>query len=474
MKIFFVWCIPLLFAVPPAFAGPVRIQAQVRNATEENLQCTVVSNNLTSNPLGIVIPMKDGHFSYQFDVKEATFLNFSDGTNYFGGFVEPGDSILIAYDRLDFANSISYTGKGSEKFKIVHSIMDFKRIARTVATAAKAHRYPVDDMFPAIDSLKNDVRHRIDLTADSMSADCYKRLLGALAATAQQAKQSGLVAVFGESYNNIMANHREKLSDASIVQMKKLLDYEEALYDSRFYVDAVKSLASIHIEENLRPVTDNFEERKYQLLIEMLPQKLHTPVLFMALKSDIKTAPAEVNEPVVLNAVQLLTDSRLKQNILNLLTARSVLKAGEKAPEFSLQNLAGEKIDLATFHGKTIYLDFWFAGCGPCHALFKSIEPVKKHFDKDDRVVFLTVSIDNEMTWKRAIHKFDVKGYHAFTENKLREHPMIKSYNVTVYPSTYIIDPTGRLHTVQAANNPDMLRRQIEESIASTSVRHSR
>jgi len=84
------------------------------------------------------------------------------------------------------------------------------------------------------------------------------------------------------------------------------------------------------------------------------------------------------------------------------------------------------------------------------------------------------VSVDNEMTWKRAISKFGVKGYHAFTENKLREHTIIQSYHVTVYPTTYIIDPAGRIHAIQAANNPDVLKKQIEEAIAATSARHNR
>ena len=474
MKILFVWSLTVLFSVHLASAGRVQLRGHARNAAEENLQCTIVSNNLANNPVGVVIPMKGGDFSYQFDITESTLLSFSDGTNYFGGFVDPGDSIVIAYDRLDFANSISYTGKGREKFEIVHSTMDFKRVARTIAAAAKGRRYPVDDMFAAIDSLKDAVRQRIDLAAGSMSAESHKRLLGALAATERHAKQSGLVAVFGDSYSNIMANHREKLSDASIAQMKKLLVYDEALYDSRLYVDAVKSLASMYLEDNIRPITDNFDERKYQLLVEMLPQKLRTPVLFMTLKWDITTAPGELNERMVLSAAGLLTDSQLKQHILDLLAARNLLRAGDKAPEFSVQNLSGEKIDLASFHGKTVYLDFWFAGCGPCHALFKSIAPVKKHFEHDERVVFLTVSVDNEMTWKRAISKFGVKGYHVFTENKLREHPIIQSYNVTVYPTTYIIDPAGGIHTVQAANNPDVLKKQIEEAITSTSLRRSR
>ncbi|MGX5854135.1 TlpA family protein disulfide reductase [Dyadobacter jiangsuensis] len=474
MKICFVWCLAVLFSVHLASAGRVELRGHARNAAEENLQCTVVSNNLASNPVRVVIPMKGGDFSYQFDITESTFLSFSDGTNYFGGFVEPGDSIVVNYDRLDFANSISFTGKGREKFAIVHSMMDFKRMARTIAAAAKGRRYPVDDMFAAIDSLREDIHQRIDLAAKSMSAESYNRLLGALAATERQAKQSALVAVFGDSYSNIMANHREKLSDASIVQMKKLLEYDEAFYDSRFYVDAVKSLASMHLEDNIRPITNNFEERKYQLLVEMLPQKLRTPVLFMTLKWDITTAPGELNARVVQRAAELLPDSQLKRHILDLLTARSMLRAGDKAPEFSVQNLSGEKIDLASFRGKTVYLDFWFASCGPCHALFKSITPVKKHFEHDERVVFLTVSVDNEMTWKRSISKFGVKGYHAFTENKLREHPIIQSYNVTVYPTTYIIDPAGRIHAIQAANNPDVLRKQIEEAIAATSSGHNR
>ncbi|SDE45975.1 Peroxiredoxin [Dyadobacter soli] len=453
----------MLLAVRFACAGVVHIQGTVSNAGDDNLQCTIVPNALHAERVGVVIPLKEGRFDRRLEISGAAFLSFSDGTNHFGGLVEPGDSITIRYDRSDFANSISYSGTGKDKFEITYSIGQIKILSRTALAAAKKQRFPVDYMFAAIDSLRDAVGARIARSASSMRGESRMQLLGYLSATELITKHNGLAGIFGDSFNNILSNHKDQLSEASVTRMHELLRFDDAFYNSRLYVDALTTIASIYLEENIQPQTSDFPARKYQLLADLLPEKLRSPVIYQTLKSDVSNSTG--NEKAVLNAIDQLTDDSLKQIITDLLAGTKLLRAGDMAPAFSMENLAGEKVNLESFRGKTVYLDFWFASCGPCHLLFKSIEPVKKRFENDDRVVFLTVSVDNQQTWKKAITKFGVKGYHVFTENKLREHPIIKSYNVTGYPTTYIIDPAGRFHSIRPSQNPDMLAAQIEESL---------
>jgi peroxiredoxin len=465
MKTFYVFQFTMLFFICTASGKAVRVLGSVSNLSNVSIECSMIPNKLDAKPMGIVIPVNGGHFNHQFEVSEPTFLSFNDGTNYFGGLVEPGDSIFVQYDHSAFSSSIAFSGVGREKFEIAQAINQVKSLLKKHLAPAKKDKFPVDFMFSVIDSADLAIRKLIVSNKELMSLGSQTELLGYLSATALQTKLNSLVAIFGDSYGNILTMHRDKLSQNSIEQMQKLLQFNEAYYKSKFYVKAVESAASIYLEENVAPETRDFVSEKYQKLLEMLPEKLRSPVVFFALSSDISNNSGDTKDSVFLKGADLLIDKQLKQSILQMISKVRSLRVGEKAPEFSIKNLSGENVNLTTFQGKTVYIDFWFAACGPCHLLFKSIEPVKKEFENDDRVVFLTVSIDNESTWKKAISKYGLRGYHVFTDNKLREHPIVNAYNINAYPTTFIINPKGRFHSINPSNNPEILRKQIKESL---------
>lgn len=445
-----------------ALGGEAHVRGLITNSTTGNVDCRIVSNNFQAKPIGIVIPIREGRFDYRFDISTTVFLSLSDGVNNYGGFIQPGDNILIRYNRLDFSNSVSYSGSGKEKFEIFKLINEIRNVPSKYWEVAKASRFPVDYVFSAIDSLKASIDNHI--TGASLTRESQDQLRGALAASELEAKHKSLVAVFRDSYSNIIVKHSERLSKASISQMQELYRFDGVHWKSKLYIDVVRDIASIYVEENVQSETNDFSKRRYQILADILPDKLRSPVIFLTLRSDISTN--QFDERTIEDGINQLTDNELKTAIRALIAEKQKLRNGQKAPDFLVENLFGEKVSLASFRGKTIYLDFWFASCGPCHLLFKSIHPVKEKYQSDDRVVFLTISVDNQDVWKKAITKFGVDGYHVFTEDKLREHPIIKHYNITAYPTTFIIRPDGFFHSVEPSKNPEILMKQIEESIS--------
>ncbi len=66
---------------------------------------------------------------------------------------------------------------------------------------------------------------------------------------------------------------------------------------------------------------------------------------------------------------------------------------GQRAPDFVLPDLAGNKVSLASFVGCPVLLDFWASWCRSCHASAPKIEAIRqKHASWGLKVV--AVSLD--------------------------------------------------------------------------------
>jgi thiol-disulfide isomerase/thioredoxin len=71
------------------------------------------------------------------------------------------------------------------------------------------------------------------------------------------------------------------------------------------------------------------------------------------------------------------------------------IKGDKKAPDFSLSDLNGNKVEMKQLKGKTILLNFWATWCGPCKEEMPSLEALHQRFDERN-FVLLTISVDYE------------------------------------------------------------------------------
>jgi thiol-disulfide isomerase/thioredoxin len=54
----------------------------------------------------------------------------------------------------------------------------------------------------------------------------------------------------------------------------------------------------------------------------------------------------------------------------------------KKTPDFRLEGLNGEKVQIIAFKGKIIFLNFWATWCGPCKEEMPSMEALYQHYRK--------------------------------------------------------------------------------------------
>jgi thiol-disulfide isomerase/thioredoxin len=103
-----------------------------------------------------------------------------------------------------------------------------------------------------------------------------------------------------------------------------------------------------------------------------------------------------------------------------------------------LTDLEGNDVDLQSFKGKTIFLNFWATWCKPCIKEMPSIERARVQLEPQG-FVFLAASDES----LKRILKFSKKIPHEFQIVRLEGD--IFDLDVKALPTTFIIDGSGKI-----------------------------
>jgi peroxiredoxin len=126
------------------------------------------------------------------------------------------------------------------------------------------------------------------------------------------------------------------------------------------------------------------------------------------------------------------------------------LKKGSEAPGFRLPSLAGEEVDLASYRGKVVVLNFWATWCPPCVAEMPSLQRLHRALGPEGLAV-VTVSTDED---EEALREFVTR--HGLDLPVLLDpggEVASSAYRTTGYPETFVLDRSGVLlsHTIGPA-----------------------
>lgn len=147
------------------------------------------------------------------------------------------------------------------------------------------------------------------------------------------------------------------------------------------------------------------------------------------------------------NAVPFLNEilNSVKSNKYNTLLVGRIKRKQVNVPfkNFELQDENGKIHTLMDFKNKVVVLDFWFTGCENCGILNQAMKPIMRYFSENDRIKFVSVSIDqNKDQWLKSIQTGNYthpENVNLFTNGEGANHELTKYYNITAYPTVFII-----------------------------------
>lgn len=112
-----------------------------------------------------------------------------------------------------------------------------------------------------------------------------------------------------------------------------------------------------------------------------------------------------------------------------------------KLIDFTLTDLNGNKVSLADYKGKPVYLNFWATWCPPCRGEMPGIEKVYRAY-KDKGLTVLAVDLGED---KGTVKDFIKQNNYSFTVLLDSDQSVAEKYNISAIPVSYFIDKEGNI-----------------------------
>jgi peroxiredoxin len=135
---------------------------------------------------------------------------------------------------------------------------------------------------------------------------------------------------------------------------------------------------------------------------------------------------------------------------------------GAIAPEFTEADTSGKMVDLSSFRGKYVLIDFWASWCGPCRHENPNVVKAFNHY-KGQKFTIIGVSLDRptgKEKWLAAIHK-DGLTWTQVSDLKFWDSKTAAMYAVRGIPQNFLLDPDGKI--IAKNLRGDDLENKLEE-----------
>lgn len=157
--------------------------------------------------------------------------------------------------------------------------------------------------------------------------------------------------------------------------------------------------------------------------------------------------------------IKAIPDANIARNNIQ---KKNKIQIGSQAPLFEMKNIQGNTVQLSSYKGQFVLIDFWASWCRPCREEHPNLIEINRLYSKNNFAI-LSISIDHkEDDWKKAV-KDDNLTWAQLSDLKAVDGEVYNQYGITTLPSNFLIDQNGKI--VAKDLKGEELKRKIYELV---------
>ncbi len=440
-----------IFSINSVFAGDAKISGKITNKLADEVQVSYYTNLLDySQKTQTAKVSEDGSFSITVPVTEQYLqIQIQNGDQATETFIQSGDDLKLTVDGKNFDSTLKYTGKGAAVSNMMAKhVLQYSMM---IMFGSRMQQHYIKEQEEFISAANDEMKKELDFLESNKK--------GVPESFVQYWKAWYQYSVYDEMIRYTFMHKMMKERTSSVIMRKKdyaILDKVPVAFNDNYvsipgYVSYVAELYTNKYSAMTDDDTTTPQEKKNELretyvnkqVNANMPPKTKEYYYAKNLYDNIKYSPVADVEKRYAGFLASYKNSSYDTILSKAVAIKRKKAKGAPAIEFDFTTMEGQQMKLSDLKGKVVYIDFWASWCGPCMRELPATKKVKEHF-KDKDVVFLNVSIDDDMAaWKKAIEKNNITGIHTCEPGGWKSR-IAQLYGVNSVPSYFLIDRNGK------------------------------
>ncbi|WP_033543786.1 thiol-disulfide oxidoreductase ResA [Planococcus sp. CAU13] len=163
-------------------------------------------------------------------------------------------------------------------------------------------------------------------------------------------------------------------------------------------------------------------------------------------EQNTKKTNKKRNRAIMRSAILSLLVLAIGYTIYNSVTADDVevLKVGDQAPDFALQDMEGVPHKLSDYQGEGVFLNFWGTWCAPCVKEMPAMDRQFKEFEEQGVNVLAVNIAQSDFEVQSFVDRLGLSFPVAIDKSK----SVMTAYNIRPLPTTVLVNPEGEIQRI--------------------------